>query len=59
MFVSDRDFAAGDHLTIADLSLMASASTMEVKTNEIVALDWLISFIVVPCFHATNCIQHL
>ncbi|XP_057377264.1 glutathione S-transferase 1-like [Daphnia carinata] len=29
MFVSDRDFAAGDHLTIADLSLVASASTME------------------------------
>lgn len=29
-FLADQDYAAGNHLTIADLSLIASASTMEV-----------------------------
>lgn len=31
MFVSEHDYAAGDHLTIADLSLIASATSMEVN----------------------------
>jgi glutathione S-transferase len=31
MFLADQDYAAGNHLTIADLSLIASASTMEVR----------------------------
>jgi glutathione S-transferase len=30
MFLADHDYAAGNHLTIADLSLIASASSMEV-----------------------------
>ncbi len=33
MFVSEHDYAAGDHMTIADLSLLASASTMEVRIS--------------------------
>lgn len=32
MFLSEHDYAAGNHLTIADLSLLASATTMEVFT---------------------------
>lgn len=32
MFLADHDYAAGNHLTIADLSLLASATSMEVHT---------------------------
>ena len=30
LYLSDHTYAAGDHMTIADLALVASASTMEV-----------------------------
>lgn len=31
-FLSKSNYAAGDHLTIADISLLASASSMQVKS---------------------------
>ena len=38
MFLADHDYAAGNHLTIADLSLLASATSMEVNKRKAASL---------------------
>jgi Glutathione S-transferase len=37
-YLEDRPWAAGDHLTIADFSLVASVSTIEVSITNILML---------------------
>jgi len=47
MFLAQQDYAAGDHLTIADLSLLASASNMEVT---LIREVYLINVIILHSF---------
>ena len=54
LFLSEQEYAAGDHLTIADLSLLASASTMEVK---IVILTELKRFFYVKNFASEQAVE--
>ena len=43
LFLSEHDYAAGEHMTIADLSLLASASSMEVRKSTKLQINFILN----------------
>lgn len=43
-FLEDSNFVAGDHLTIADISIIATMSTIEVSISKIIFRPFVYTF---------------